>query len=168
MTTSTAPPTTVAHQKIGALAPVLTAAQVEHSLGDLALFDTDGVLIAFAGGAGGTVDARVQERAESLAAIGQRLLSLSRGVIPVKEGEPFAPANVITLRYKIADPEGGGEEVQWPMAVRSIAGTLGLIGNIAPGEVTDTTAMGRLGYTLVKLAEELGVRVELRPLVARA
>lgn len=167
MTTSTAPPTTVAHQKIGALAPILTTARAEHGLTDLVLFDIDGVVIAFAGGDHSPVDAQVQARAEGLAAIGQRLLSLSRGVVPVKPGEPFAPAELITLRYKIAGA-GGGEVVRWPMAVRAIAGTLGLVGNIAPEHVSDSTAMGRLGYALEKLAEELGSRVELRPLVAQA
>lgn len=165
MTTSTAPPTTVAHQKIGALAPTLTTARAEHGLTDLVLFDTDGVVIAFAGGVGGSVEAQVQARAESLAAIGQRLLSLSRGVVPVKPGAPFAPAELITLRYKSAS---GGEVVRWPMAVRAIAGTLGLVGNIAPGQVGGSTAMGRLGYALERLAEDLGSRVELRPLVAKA
>lgn len=165
MTTSTAPPTTVTHQKIGALAPMLTTARAEHGLTDLVLFDTDGVVIAFAGGDHSPVDAQVQARAEGLAAIGQRLLSLSRGVVPVKPGEPFAPAELITLRYK---SEGGGEVVRWPMAVRAIAGTLGLVGNIAPEHVSDSTAMGRLGYALERLADELGSRVELRPLVAQA
>lgn len=165
MTTSTAPPTTVTHQKIGALAPMLTTARAEHGLTDLVLFDVDGVVIAFAGGDHSPVDVQVQARAEGLAAIGQRLLSLSRGVVPVKPGEPFAPAELITLRYK---SEGGGEVVRWPMAVRAIAGTLGLVGNIAPEHVSDSTAMGRLGYALERLADELGSRVELRPLVAQA
>ena len=96
MTTSTAPPTTVAHQKIGSL----------------------------------------------------------------------ALAELTTLRYNTPTPEGGGGAVWWPMAARPIADTLGLVGNIAPGEVTDARTMSKLGYVRKKLAEGLGDRVELRPLVA--
>lgn len=180
-------PQLVAHQKIEALAPLLTEARAEHGMGDLVLFDTDGVVIAFAGGDVSPVDAQTQARAESLAAIGQRLLALSRGADHIKRElaqhpvDPAGPgpvrampvaaevAELITIKYRTPEPqEEGGRGQEWPVVVFPIAGTLGLVGDIPPRQEAAAGTLPRLGHALATLADALRTHPELRPLVAGA
>ncbi|KOX10701.1 hypothetical protein [Nocardiopsis sp. NRRL B-16309] len=162
MHTSTAP---LAHQKNGRLAPRLTRFRDEHRLGDVVLFDDDGVVIAFAGGDEVPVNPRTQMRAEQAGALYQRLLSMTQAVPCAlwRKGAGLRGevAQLITLTYGA----GGGPArpgAGWPVVVYPVVETIGLVADAPPRPDGSALELPDLGRHLVLLGEAL------RPLVETA